>query len=111
MILFLESSDGEAALVLLVSLPGQWETTSPPPGDAGCGCSTGRAGEGDSLTHAPQILILRSQFDGWRIPDMDLHDATGATGSMSVVRSAGVVSCVSLGHLEKRNISKKTLFF
>ena len=32
---------------------------------------------------------------------MDLHDATGATGSMSVVRSAGVVSCVSLGHLEK----------
>ena len=59
------------------------------------------------LGHLPDILILRSEFDAGWIPDMDLHDATGATGPMGVVWCTGVVSSMGLGHLKHKRVITK----
>ena len=101
-VLLLQSSDGQGALVGLVSLLGQGQPLPPPPGDGGGGGSTGTAGEGHLLPHRPHVLLLRPELDAGRVPHVDLHHPTRPAGPVGVVRRAGVVASVGLRHLQHR---------
>ena len=73
-VLLLQPGDGEGALVLLVPLLGQVEAIRSSPSDRRCWTSRRTARERHFLADALHVLVLRSQLDRGRVPNVHLWD-------------------------------------
>ena len=73
-VLLLQPRDGEGALVLLVPLLGQVEAIRSSPSDRRSWTSRRTARERHFLADALHVLVLGSQLDRGRVPNMHLWD-------------------------------------
>ena len=73
-VLLLQPGDGEGALVLLVSLLRQVEPIRSSPSDRRSRTPRRTARERHFLADALHVLVLRSQLDRGRVPNMHLWD-------------------------------------